>query len=429
MQRLLIRHRGEAEGLGFEVQRVDNRGAKSAPPVELIDPLGVKLGGSDLTLGHELAWYLESYLDLPTGPNAARAERVLAALRTWGQRSFETLFGQGQARDFYRDATRDGHIELQLVVASDDPRVLSWPREALSDPQAGYLAHHCRIERQLDKVPEPLPLPAELPQDRVYILLVTARPLRNDVAYRSITHPLVELIRHERLPAEVTLLRPPTFAQLQRELTAHPGRYHIVHFDGHGDFGRLAGGGNDRFRGPQGHLLFEDADGVEDAVSAEQLSQLLREHRIPIAVLNACQSAMLSEQAEDAFASVATVPLRCCAWAFAAWWRWAIRRCRRGSDRTRRGGDCRLPVRDGLAQRCAFSPRRRAQHGQSGRASRDGPYHPAGRKAQRPAPRADQPDRSRCGRAQIPSTVYGVPATEGRRAVERALARNSTAAC
>ncbi|RDE48755.1 MAG: CHAT domain-containing protein [Candidatus Accumulibacter meliphilus] len=40
------------------------------------------------------------------------------------------------------------------------------------------------------------------------------------------------------------------------------------------------------------------------------MSQLLREYRIPIAVLNACQSAMINEQAEDAFASVATALLR-----------------------------------------------------------------------------------------------------------------------
>jgi tetratricopeptide (TPR) repeat protein len=307
MHRLLIRHAG---GLEFEVQRVDGRGAKSAPKVELIDPLGLTLGGTEYTLGHELAWYLEAYLDLPTGPNEMRADRVLAALKQWGQESFLTLFDRGQARNFYYEATRTGHSELQLVVASDDPRVLSWPWEALSDPLVGDLAFHCRIERQLDEVPDPLPLPDELPQDRVRILLVTARPLHSDIAYRSITRPLVDLIRQEQLPAEVKLLRPPTFAQLQREFTEHPGQYHIVHFDCHGGFGSAAAVGSDRFRGPQGQLLFEDVEGGKDPVSAEQLSHLLREHRIPIAVLNACQSAMLSDQAEDAFASVATALLR-----------------------------------------------------------------------------------------------------------------------
>jgi tetratricopeptide (TPR) repeat protein len=309
MQRLLIHHRAEPGGVAFEVQRVDSRGAKAAPAVVLTDPLSLKVGGTDLDLGHELAWYLESYLDLPTGPNGPRSERAQAALQAWGRQSFDTLFGQGQARDFYRDATRAGHTELHLVVASDDPRVLSWPWEALNDPQVGDLAHHCRIERQLDTAPEPLSVPKGLPKDRVRILLVTARPYRDDIAYRSITRPLVELIQQEQLPAEVKVLRPPTFGQLRRELQDHPGQYHIVHFDGHGGFGAVAGGA-DRFKGPQGQLLFEKADGSEDAITGAQLSQLLREHRIPIAVLNACQSAMLSEQAEDAFASVATALLR-----------------------------------------------------------------------------------------------------------------------
>lgn len=310
MQHLLIRHRAGTEAYGFEVQRVVGGRAKAAPVVVLTNPLSQHLAGSNLDLGHELAWYLESYLDLPTGPNEARAQRVQGALRAWARHSFDLLFGNGQARDFYRDATRDGHADLHLVVASDDPRVLSWPWEALVDPQVGDLAHHCRIERQLDTAPEPLPLPEGLPSDRVHVLLVTARPYSNDVAYRSISRPLIELIRQEGLPAQVKLLRPPTLEQLQRELQGNPGQYHVVHFDGHGGFGQVGSGSADHFKGPQGLLVFENADGSEDLITGTQLSQLLREHRVPIAVLNACQSAMLNEQAEDAFASVATALLR-----------------------------------------------------------------------------------------------------------------------
>lgn len=307
---LLIRHRPDVAAGRFEIQRVDGRGSKAAPVVVVDDPLSRKLGNSDLDVGHELAWYLESYLDLPIGPNTARADRVQAALREWGHATFDALFGHGQARDFYRDATREVHTNLHLVVASDDARVLSWPWEALSDPQVGDLAHLYRIERQLDTAPEPLPLPENLPDDRVCILLITARPYQNDIAYRSITRPLVELIQEEQLPVEVKLLRPPTFEQLRRELQTHPGRYHIVHFDGHGGFGQVPAGSTDKFKGPQGQLLFEKADGSEDAITSAQLSLLLREHRIPIAVLNACQSAMLNDQVEDAFASVATALLR-----------------------------------------------------------------------------------------------------------------------
>ena len=310
MHRIAVRQEAASGSFRFCVQRVGSGGVKSAPAVEVADPLSRVLGQTDLRLGDELSWYLESYLDYPYGPNVERAERVTQALREWGTQAFDTLFGEGQARDFYRDATRDGHTELHLVVASDDARVLAWPWEVLHDPLVGDLAHHCRIERQLDRLGDPPALPDALSRDRIGILLVTARPYEHDIAYRSISRPLVELVHEGGLPAEVKLLRPPTFEQLRAELQARPGAYHIVHFDGHGGFGHASAPAGDRFRGPQGRLVFEKGDGSADPVTAAQLSQLLREHRIPIAVLNACQSAQLGSEADDAFASVATSLLR-----------------------------------------------------------------------------------------------------------------------
>ncbi len=311
MQRLIIRHEGGSVSARFVVQRVRASGMKAAPTVEVTDPLWLLLGETDLRLGTELAWYLETYLDYPFGPNRERADRVLAALQSWGSEAFRVLFGEGQARDFYRDATRDGHNSLHLVIASDNPSVLAWPWEALHDPLVGDLAHHCRIERQLNRIDDPPPLHENLPRDHIGILLITARPYEGDVAYRSISRPLVDLIERCKTPVSIKLLRPPTLSALRAEFNAHPGAYHIVHFDGHGGFGRRAAADrHDQFGGPQGHLLFENADGRDDPVTGAQLSQLLREYRIPIAVLNACQSAMLGPGAEDAFASVATSLLR-----------------------------------------------------------------------------------------------------------------------
>lgn len=308
--KLIIRHEPGANSLRFAVQRVDANGARSAPAVELTDPLAQVLEGTELRLGPELAWYLESYLDYPFGPNQSRAERVIKALGQWGRQAFDLLFGAGQAHGFYHDATRNGYENLHLVIASDDAHVLSWPWEVLEDPQVGDLAQHCRIERQLDHLAEPPPPHEGLSRERVHVLLVTARPYQDDVAYRSISRPLVELIHDADLPAQVKVLRPPTFEALRRELQAHPGGYHIVHFDGHGGFGQVSVGNSARFAGPQGQLVFEHDDGSAAPVTAAQLSQLMREHRIPIVVLNACQSARLTDAAEDAFASVATALLK-----------------------------------------------------------------------------------------------------------------------
>ncbi|HRD68439.1 MAG TPA: CHAT domain-containing protein, partial [Candidatus Competibacter sp.] len=193
--------------------------------------------------------------------------------------------------------------------------MLAWPWEALADPQqAGALAHHCRIERQLDRGHDPLELSKDLPRDRINILFVTARPYEDDVRFRSLSRPVVEWIEKRELPARVTILRPPTFERLREHLRERPAYYHIVHFDGHGGYGTAVdadgGGVPHLFKGPQGHLVFETKDGKDDSVPADKLGALLREYRIPVMVLNACRSAMGGDDAEDAFASVAASLLR-----------------------------------------------------------------------------------------------------------------------
>ena len=150
------------------------------------------------------------------------------------------------------------------------------------------------------------------PKDQVNILLVTARPYEGDVRYRSISRPLVELIDKQDLPAQVTVLRPPTFENLREHLRERPNHYHIVHFDGHGSYGQAhaPSGGPHMLQGPEGRLIFEDDEGKPDPITAEQLSVLLRQHHIPAIVLNACQSAMVDQGAKDPFASVAAALLK-----------------------------------------------------------------------------------------------------------------------
>ncbi len=99
--------------------------------------------------------------------------------------------------------------------------MLAWPWEALYDPQAGFLAQTCQIGRRLNKLSDPVRVSKELPSDQVNILLVTARPYKKDVTYRSISRPLVELIEKHCLPAQVHVLRPPTFDNLREHLITH----------------------------------------------------------------------------------------------------------------------------------------------------------------------------------------------------------------
>ena len=279
---------------------------KSLEAVVLTSPYDFEVGGRPGTsLMKELRWYLEHFLDYPYPPETDRAEDVLDALKSWGSQNFNAIFDRRDAGDWLARSS-------VLQIKSDDPIILSWPWEALFDPQAGsYLVHHRPMERLLNKLDDPPEL-GDLPDNRVNILLVVARPLKNDVSYRSIARPLVDLVRSRGLPAHVEVLRPPTFDQLRAHLEGRPDYYHVLHFDGHGAYGGNAGAGSAlQFKAPQGRLLFEDKDGEADPKSADDLSALLMRHAVPAVVLNACQAGMMDATAEDAFASVATALLRC----------------------------------------------------------------------------------------------------------------------
>ena len=56
----------------------------------------------------------------------------------------------------------------------------------------------------------------------------------------------------------------------------------------------------------QGYLIFENEKSRDRAEIGERHRALLHEYAVPAVVLNACQSATLDEQSEDAFATVAT---------------------------------------------------------------------------------------------------------------------------
>ncbi len=313
MNTLIISHIPESDPPQFQVDRIAREDHKSSEPARVVSPFGFPVEGRpDSDLMQELRWYLEDFLEYPFPPNTDHAENVLGALEAWGKQAFNDLFNNGTARDFFHDATREGYENLRLQVMSDDATILQWPWEALLDPQAAYIAVTCQIERRLNTVHDPMPIPDDLPRDRVNILLVTARPYDNDVGYRSISRRLVEVMEEQDVPAHVHVLRPPTFASLRSHLSERPHFYHIIHFDGHGGYGASGMTGSDqhKMKSSEGVLVFENLKGEESPISAEQLSSLLRENAVPVMVLNACQSGMLDAGAKDPFASVAAALLK-----------------------------------------------------------------------------------------------------------------------
>jgi tetratricopeptide (TPR) repeat protein len=297
----------------FEIVCMTN--GKHSEAVRLTPPDEIMVKPHNITLQHGLQWYLEKYLELPIEAFQTRAESIQEALRLWGKETFKTLFDSGLARDWYQQGWREGPASLDIKVISDDPAVLAWPWEALESETDGCLALKCHIERQLCKIADAR-LPANSwPQNQLNILYIIARPHgEDDVGFQTLARPLIDFAfaRDESWPVHIDLLRPPTFDQLRTVLREKPGFYHIVHFDGHGGYGyrdtqNRINAMNEKFSGAEGLLIFEkeSGDGGE-SISAEMLGELLSEHNIPVMVLNACQSAMVDEQAKTPFASVAS---------------------------------------------------------------------------------------------------------------------------
>ncbi|MCC6425984.1 MAG: tetratricopeptide repeat protein [Phycisphaerales bacterium] len=330
MAQLVIRHEQgagtHADPASFRVQLIDDGGVQDTDPMVLPAPPD-SLIGSNAKGARDLRWYLERYLERPFDVDTAQANRVLGELAAWGTSAFNALFGSGAGRDRYRDAMgpQKQFPQVELKISTDSPTIAAWPWEALLDTQlgaSGYLAFHCRITRALNLQTPSTPIPDELKRhDKLHVLLVTARPDGDrDVAYRTVSRPLIDLVHADpSIPAEITVLRPPTVDGLKQHLLDRPGHYHVLHFDGHGVYANLSqSGGGGTAAGPQfdphrfgagagskGYLVFENESGTADLIAADVLSTLVREHQIPVVVLNACQSAMIDDRAQDAFASVA----------------------------------------------------------------------------------------------------------------------------
>ncbi|MFI4915513.1 MAG: CHAT domain-containing protein, partial [Phycisphaerales bacterium JB060] len=310
-----------ATGAKFEVQRMSAGQFQRSQPIAVPSPVpDVLAAPGQAQASRDLRWYLEDYLAHPFDIYRQQANELIERFDAWAVQAFQALFAGEQGRDFYRDAVRQATDDdpLVITISTDDPTIASWPWEALHDQQRnGRLGLLFRVVRALNRQDTPQDLDPRLAAHGcVNVLLITARPYEADVGYRTISRPLVDTVHGDKdIRARVTILDRPTMAGLREHLANNPGHYHIVHFDGHGGYGVAAEQGpagppdnpalrRQRFHA-EGRLILETEDGAADPVPAERFADLIREHRVPVVVLNACQSATVDEQARDAYASVA----------------------------------------------------------------------------------------------------------------------------
>jgi CHAT domain-containing protein len=199
------------------------------------------------------------------------------------------------------DATADEHTNARIAAS----RLLSLPWELLHDGKA-YLsegANPVRVRRRLPNYENQIPRITALP---IRILLASPRPEQPGVGYldhRASAKPLVAAVGSLGDLAELRVLNPPTLGALEQELKrAHDARqpYHVLHFDGHGVYDPEHGLGALCFEDPQ------DSEKLENRgmalVHADKLAGLLRDYRIPLVFLEACQTA---QSEADPNASVA----------------------------------------------------------------------------------------------------------------------------
>lgn len=272
----------------------------------------------------DLRWYLEGYAVWPSHYFQDRARKVEANLVEWGKRLHEAVIPvahtanvmQAWARIDARAGRRFSvHVDTALIADAPEAEVLAakeaattllgLPWELLHDGKA-FLFQGAKPTRVRRRLPGTEAFDVPVVATPIRILLVTARPEDDSCGYidhRVSALPLVEAM--EALPGlvKIHVLDPPTLPALRDELdraSAERKPYHVVHFDGHGVYDRRVGLGGLCFEEPQDIAKLEKRRHA--TVFTDELGPLLRDHRIPLVFLEACQTAQ-AEQASESVAS------------------------------------------------------------------------------------------------------------------------------
>jgi tetratricopeptide (TPR) repeat protein len=266
----------------------------------------------DETREKRLAWYFEEHLRYPFLDKDLE-QAAVGQIINYGESLFGQVFGGDTSHD-YKNLRAHSFDECRIEVSgSATLHRLHW--EAMRDPALDSpLAVRMPVTRRVSDQPSKFALPDSRPT--LNILIVTARPDGpDDVGYRTISRPLLDALRTAGLPVTIDLVRPGTWDALCSHLQSvterrGSGWYHVVHFDVHGAFAEQsaleAGRQANRlmlsadalvpFEGRRGFLFFETLrERQADPIPADRVASLLAEHRVPVVVLNACQSAMQSD--------------------------------------------------------------------------------------------------------------------------------------
>ncbi|AUB83639.1 CHAT domain-containing protein [Candidatus Thiodictyon syntrophicum] len=261
----------------------------------------------------DLRWYLEDYLQNPGAVEPVQIAQIESMLHSRGEDLYRQVLTANPDTQAIWFAIRNQLADLRIEIASGISGAAAIPWELMRDPAldcAIALRVRAFVRVQSNPSLSFIPIPP-LDDGRIRLLYCCCRPNgTDDVGLRAVANRLLQGLGEHRPRFAIRALRPPTYEQLQKELTdaKEAGRpFHIVHFDGHGIYADLGGtalagwvaqlgslmlGG--KTKGPQGYLIFEHPGSKERVrpVPGAALGQLLHDSGVPVLVLNACQSAM-----------------------------------------------------------------------------------------------------------------------------------------
>jgi tetratricopeptide (TPR) repeat protein len=279
----------------------------------------------------DLRWYLEQYAIWPSPYFKSRAQQVEAKLVEWGQQLHAVALPLAHTANVMNAWARVGDLagrrfsvqvdasleagaleagtaeagaqEAEAAISREAATLLlGLPWELLHDGSS-YLFQGAKPTRVRRRLPGTEGFGVAVVAPPIRILLITARPDDDACGYidhRSSALPLVEAT--EALPGLVKLhlLSPPTLPALRAELErarAEQRPYHVVHFDGHGVYDPSVGLGGLCFERPEDRGKLEQRR--HSTVFSNELGPLLRDHRIPLVCLDACQSAQAGQASES----------------------------------------------------------------------------------------------------------------------------------
>ncbi|MGK7896965.1 MAG: tetratricopeptide repeat protein [Xenococcus sp. (in: cyanobacteria)] len=264
----------------------------------------------------ELEWYFELWYRYPI-LEQVKANRAKESVEKYGEELFKQVFKKDIHAYSKYSQLRNNLNQVQIEIESITPEFHAIHWEALQDPD---LPRPLAVDSVLiRKNVKPAVIEAEINESpTVNLLVVTARPRDDeDVGYRTISRPLVKAIRNSKLRVNIELLRPGTYEALETHLESKGnGYYHIVHFDVHGalkTYEDYQKGVKEKgyiqhrygredikfYDGVKAFLALEgETKGEYDLVEASEIANLLMGKRIPVCILNACQSGKQLNQSE-----------------------------------------------------------------------------------------------------------------------------------